>query len=66
MSEPMPEQQRGNNVEIPNWVVNQIGKLNLENEMLRNENTALRNLIQQIQQQSEGLVPTEEAPSEES
>ena len=36
----MPEQ-----MEIPNWIVNQIGKLTLENELLRAEVSALRSAL---------------------
>jgi hypothetical protein len=43
----MSEKTQDNNLEIPNWVVNQIGKLTLENELLRSENAVLRNAIQQ-------------------
>lgn len=32
-------------MEIPNWIVNQIGKLTLENELLRAEVAALRNAL---------------------
>lgn len=39
----MSEQPQDQNaIEIPNWIVNQIGRLNLEIEVLRNENNALR------------------------
>jgi hypothetical protein len=41
------ETEQTTNLEVPNWVVNQIGKLTLENELLRSENAVLRSAIQQ-------------------
>lgn len=40
-------QDQSANLEVPNWVVNQIGKLTLENEVLRSENAVLRAAIKQ-------------------
>lgn len=40
-------QDQSTNLEVPNWVVNQIGKLTLENELLRSENAVLRAAIRQ-------------------
>lgn len=40
-------QDQAANLEVPNWVVNQIGKLTLENELLRSENAVLRAAVKQ-------------------
>ena len=36
------------NLEIPGWVVNQIGRISLENEVLRSENAVLRANLQRL------------------
>lgn len=41
----MSEQSQDSNLAIPAWIVSQIGRLNIEIEYLRNENTALRNAL---------------------
>lgn len=40
------------NVEIPNWVVNQIGRISLENEILRSENAVLRANLQKLMEEN--------------
>jgi hypothetical protein len=57
MSNQEPDQ--ATNLEIPNWVVNQIGKLTLENELLRSENAVLRSAIQQALEAQEQLNSTD-------
>lgn len=41
----MSEQTQDSNLAIPAWIVSQIGRLNIEIEYLRNENTALRSTL---------------------
>lgn len=40
-------------MEVPNWIVNQIGKLTLENELLKAENATLRSMLSQQSSEQE-------------
>lgn len=52
-------QDQAANLEVPNWVVNQIGKLTLENELLRSENAVLRAAVKQaVEAQGEQVTAT--------
>ena len=46
----MSDQQDNNETQIPSWVVNQIGRMSIEIEYLKAENSALRSALATVQE----------------